>query len=144
MMDLLRLALALTGAAAAPPPRRSLVATGFAVAALGFAGLAVIAAVATSAAALWIGVRPLVGPVGAPLVVAAALLVLALIALGLAHRATRPVPAALPAPSAPSGANDAVLARAALAEATRLVVAHKVPVLLVALLAGWQAGTRAK
>lgn len=136
-MDLLRLALALTGGGLAPPPRRSLAETASAIAAAAFAALAVVAAVACVAVALWIGVRPWVGPIGAPLVVAAALLVLALVAATLARRALRPPAPAVAVPVTTSGSNEALLV-----EAARLVKAHKVPILLAAVLAGVAAGMR--
>ncbi len=134
MLDLLRIALALTGA---PAQRRSSADTIVAVSAAAFTALAVVAALTCAAAALWIGMRPLVGPVGAPLIVAAVLIALALVALALARRALNRNTARVAVATA--GSNEALLT-----EAARLVVAHKVPVLLAAVLAGLAAGTRDK
>lgn len=132
MSDLLRIALALFGTA---PPRRSATESIVAVTASVIAALAVTAALACGAAALWIGMRPLVGPIGAPLIVAAAFLALALVALASTRRALRP-PAT---PTATPGSNAALLV-----EASHLVAAHKVPMLLAAVLAGVAAGSRDK
>ncbi len=134
MSELLRFALTLL---ATPPQRHSSTDTIVALAASAVTGLAVVAAVACAAAATWIGLRPLVGSIGAPLIVAAAFVVVALVGLATARRALRPrpIPAALPT----AGSNEALLV-----EASRLVSAHKVPVLLAAVLAGAVAGSREK
>ena len=85
-------------------------------------------------AALWIAVLPLVGPAGAPLVVAAALAILAVAIIALLrHRDPPPV-------AAPANV-DVIRVLEAASELTR---ADKVPALLAALLAGVVAGARPK
>lgn len=133
MSDLLGLALTLIGT---PARRRSSSDVVVLAAASTFAALTVAAALICAAAALWIGLHPIAGPIGAPLIVAAVLLVLALVASALAHRALRPRPA--PAPTT-VGSTESLLA-----EAAGLVAAHKIPVLLAAVLAGMVAGSRDK
>lgn len=134
MSELLRLALTLL---ATPPQRRSSTDTIVALAATAVVGLAVVAAVACAAAATWIGLHPLVGPIGAPLIVAGAFVVVALVGLTTARHALRPPSTSAAPPAAAS--NEALLV-----EASRLVAAHKAPVLLAAVLAGVVAGSREK
>ncbi len=95
-----------------------LVAAAFAAAALG-----------CGFAALWLYALPLVGPVGAPLVVAGALLVVALALLLLARRMVQ-LPVAAPAPSS----------KAVSAEIDKLMAEHKTEMLLAALVAGMCVG----
>jgi hypothetical protein len=141
MMELVRLALALTGATAAPPPRRSLVRTAAVAALAGLSAVATMAALACAAAGLWIWVRPLAGPAGAAAIVAAAFVVLAIMAMVAARLAAqgRPAAVAAPSPAHPTASSDLLFT-----EAAKLVTTHKIPVLLGALLVGAIAGMREK
>ncbi|TWB43888.1 hypothetical protein [Nitrospirillum pindoramense] len=103
--------------------------------------LAVIGAVGFLCAALWAGLEPTMGPVWTPALVGLALVVLCLILLLVMrmtlNRREPPPPAVNPA----LDLDPEVL----LAEAQRLVVKHKVPALLAAVVAGLvvgNAGTR--
>lgn len=128
LADLARIALAVTRGGekpAAPRSRVTAIVAGVVAVTAGFAGCVCLFV------ALWAWVRPLVGSVGAPLVVAGTLALLCLGAGLTLRRAMRPAPVA---PSATGAGLD---------ELARLVVAHKGPVLLAALLAGLVAsGTR--
>jgi hypothetical protein len=93
----------------------------------GLAAVLVLAAFGCAATALWILVLPALGPVGAPLVVAASLSIVTLIlatAGWLIVRRSRPRPDVVAAPEF------------LLSEATRLFSEHKGAVLLAALVAG--------
>jgi hypothetical protein len=110
--------------------------TGRLAAALVLAGIAVLMACAAwgcFCAALWIELTPALGPVGAPLVVAAVCIVsggvLALFAWELTHRRR-----------ASTVASDLNL-DALLADASRLINEHKGAALLAAVLLGMLAGT---
>ena len=92
------------------------------------------AAIACALAALWLYVLPLVGPTGAPLVVAGVLLVMCLALTVVLRHELRP------RPPPPPGIAPSVL----LAEATRLLNENKAAVLMAALLAGLVAGRRDK
>lgn len=95
------------------------------------AALLAVAAMGCAVAALWIYLLPLLGPVGAPLVAAGALLVLALVLLLVARRALGGrAPRTLPA-------SNGVAATADLA---RLIKDHKIEMLVAALTAGLVAG----
>ncbi len=87
------------------------------------------AAVGCAVAALWIYALPLLGPVGAPLAVAGALLVAALVLLLVARRIVHAKPASAPLPG------DAIAAELAL-----LMKEHKLEMLIAALTAGLVAG----
>jgi hypothetical protein len=98
----------------------------------GLAALLIVAALGCLATALWMSVLPSLGPVGAPLVVAAVLLASALalaLAIWLIMRHGR----------RHSGAGRVV--ELLLAEATDLIKEHKAAVLLAAVLAGVAAAT---
>jgi len=89
-----------------------------------------VAAAGCAVAALWIYALPLLGPVGAPLGVAGALLLAALAVLLVARGALRAKPASAP----PAG--DVLIA----AELLRLVRERKLEMLIAALTAGLVAG----
>lgn len=97
----------------------------------GLAVMLVLAAWGCLCAALWIGLTPSLGPVGAPLAVAGVCLlaagILALVAWGLMRRRRPRV-------------NPELQAEALLAEAGRLINEHKGAALLVAALMGMMAG----
>jgi membrane protein implicated in regulation of membrane protease activity len=97
----------------------------------GLAILLVLAAWGCLCAALWIGLTPSLGPVGAPLAVAGVCLlaagILALVAWGLMRRRRPRI-------------NPELQAEALLAEAGRLINEHKGAALLVAALMGMMAG----
>ena len=127
--DLLRIAVTMIGGAARPAAPRV---TPTAVLAVLVAVAAALAAVVCLFVALWIWARPLVGPAGAPLVVASALGLVALVAALILRRCMRPVavaPVALPI-------------GAALDDLASVVASHKGPALAAALLAGLIAATR--
>ena len=88
------------------------------------------AAVGCAVAALWIYALPLLGPVGAPLAVAGALLIAALVLLLVARRIVHAKPASAPLPG------DAIAA----AELALLMKEHKLEMLIAALTAGLVAG----
>jgi len=93
--------------------------------------LALVAtAVGCAIAALWIYALPLLGPVGAPLAVAGALLIAALVLLLVARRIVRARPASALLPG------DAIAA----AELALLMKEHKLEMLIAALTAGLVAG----
>jgi hypothetical protein len=94
------------------------------------------ASVGCAVAALWVLVLPEVGPVGAPLVAAGALLLLCLPLLVIARSVLRRRPPPPPAPALPDAAVPALL----IAEASRLMEENKGAALLAALLAGATAG----
>jgi hypothetical protein len=97
------------------------------------AALMLLGALGCLAAALWIYTAPHLGPVGAPLVVAAAFVILALILVAVACRSKRP--ARRKAAAAPAAA-------ASLApEIARILKDHKGTVLLAAALAGMAAAS---
>ncbi|HEX3498905.1 MAG TPA: hypothetical protein VHT04_06230 [Stellaceae bacterium] len=98
------------------------------------AALLSVAAMGCGVAALWIYLLPLLGPVGAPLVAAGALLVIALVLLLVARSVLDARPRHAPGP--PDGA-------AAAADLSRLVKEHKLEMLLAALTAGLVAGAPA-
>jgi hypothetical protein len=87
--------------------------------------------------ALWVFVLPEVGPVGAPLIAAAALLFLCLPLLAIARSVLRRRPPPPPAPALPDAAIPALL----VAEASRLLEENTGAALLAALLAGATAGS---
>ena len=89
------------------------------------------ASVGCAVTALWVFVLPEVGPVGAPLVAAAALLLLCLPLLAIARSVLRRPPSP-PATAVPQAALPALL----IAEASRFMAENKVAALLAALLAG--------
>ena len=97
------------------------------------AAVLVTASVGCTSAALWIWAEPRLGPVGAPLAVAGALLVLCLAVLIVMRHVLHPC-------RAPSPPNPAPAPALLLAEATRLFKDHKASVLLAALVAGLAAG----
>lgn len=88
-------------------------------------------------AALWVLVLPKAGPVGAPLIAAAALLLLCLALLATIRFILRRRPAPVPAAAVPDAAVPALL----IAEASRLLDENKGAALLAALLAGATAGS---
>lgn len=90
------------------------------------------AAVGCAVTALWLFVLPEVGPVGAPLIAAAALLLLCLPLLAIARSVLRQRSAPAPAIAVPGVALPALL----IAEASRLMEENKGAALLAALLAG--------
>ena len=92
------------------------------------------AAIACALVALWLGILPQVGPVGAPLVVAGVLLFMCVVLFAVVRYELKP----RPQPAAPSV--PAVL----IADATRLINENKGSVLLAALLAGLAVGGRNK
>jgi hypothetical protein len=97
------------------------------------AAVMMLGALGCLAAALWIYALPSLGPVGAPLVVAAAFLIVTLILVALACRIRRP--ARRKAAAAPAAA-------ASLApEIARILKDHKGTVLLAAALAGMAAAS---
>lgn len=96
------------------------------------AGAFAAASVGCAIAALWIFVLPEVGPVGAPLIAAAALLLVCLALLAIARMILRRRPAPRPATAAPHAAAPGSL----LAEASRLFDENKGAALFAALLAG--------
>jgi len=97
------------------------------------AAVMMLGAIGCLAAALWIYTLPSLGPVGAPLVVAAALLILTLILVAIACRIRRP------------GRRKAAAASSAAAslapEIARILRDHKGTVLLAAALAGMAAAS---
>jgi len=99
------------------------------------AAVLVTASVGCAATALWIWEVPRIGPAGAPLVVAGALLVACLAALALARHALRPR-------RTPSSSDAA--AAALLAEATRVFKENKSTVLMAAFIAGMDAGRKGR
>jgi len=136
MSALIKLALALFDGGAMRFDRQSAARMECVVIATVVAVVSAIAALACLLTALWIYALPYVGEVGAPAVVAAVLLILCfamLLAMRYGPKARRPRPATL-------DAAPALL----LVEATRLLKAHKVPVLIAALLAGLIAGQSEK
>jgi hypothetical protein len=104
------------------------------VASLGAAAACIlgIAAIGCAAASLWIFAIPRLGPAGAPLVVAFALLAIGLAVVMLTGRRLkrRRTPP-------PSSAEASLM----LADAMRLLKDHKAAVLMTALLAGFAAGS---
>jgi hypothetical protein len=113
--------------------RRNGVAAGCAVAGAAFAA----ASIGCAVAALWVFVLPKVGPVGAPLIAAAALLSACLTLLAIMRSILRRRPTPLPAAVVPPAADPAVL----IAEAMRLFDENKGAALLAAVLAGISAGS---
>jgi hypothetical protein len=96
-----------------------------------------IASVGCAVAALWVFVLPEVGPVGAPLIAAAALLLLCLSLLAIIRSILRRRPAPLPTAVVTGAAIPALL----IAEASRLMEQNKGAALFAALLAGATAGS---
>lgn len=136
MSALIKLALALFDGGAMRFDNRSAARMECVVIATVVAVAAAMAALACLLTALWIYALPYVGEVGAPAIVAAALLILCfalLLAIRYAPKARRPRPASLEAAPAQL-----------LAEAARLIKAHKVPVIIAALVAGLIAGQNEK
>jgi len=128
------LKLALTALAASSQTSALKIFTGRMLAAGVIAGIATVltaAAWGCLCAALWIGLTPALGPVGAPLAVAGLCIVvagiLALIAWGLVRRRRARV-------------NSALQMDALLAEGSRLIGEHKGAALLAAALLGMLAG----
>jgi hypothetical protein len=99
------------------------------------AAVMMLAALGCLAAALWIYTLPCLGPVGAPLVVAGAFLILTLILVAIACRIRRP--GRRKAAAAPAAASLAP-------ELARILRENKGTVLLAAALAGMAAGGRRK
>lgn len=95
------------------------------------------AAAGCAVAALWVFVLPEVGPVGAPLIVAAALLLVCLSLLAISRSILGRRPAPRPGAAVPAAAGPGVL----IAEASRLFGESKGVALLAALLAGATAGS---
>jgi hypothetical protein len=95
-----------------------------------------IASVGCVVTALWVFVLPEVGPVGAPLIAAAALFLVCLPLLLIAQSVLRRPRQTLPARALPDAAIPALL----IAEASRLLEENKGAALLAALLAGATAG----
>ena len=96
------------------------------------AAAAMLGALGCLAAALWIYTLPSLGPVGAPLVVAAAFAIVTLILVAVACRVRRPGPRK--AAGAPAAASLAP-------ELARILKEHKGTVLLAAALAGMAAAS---
>lgn len=94
------------------------------------------ASVGCGVAALWIFVLPAVGPVGAPLIAAGALLLLCVALVVTIRGILRRRPAPISAAAVPDAAIPALL----IAEASRLLDENKGAALLAALLAGAVAG----
>jgi hypothetical protein len=94
------------------------------------------ASVGCAVTALWVFVLPEVGPVGAPLIAAAALLLLCLSLLAIARSVLRRRSPPLPATVVP----DITLPALLIGEASRLLEENKGAALLVALFAGATAG----
>jgi hypothetical protein len=92
------------------------------------AAVMMLGALGCLAAALWISTLPSLGPVGAPLVVAAAFLILTLILVAVACRIRRP--GRRKAATAPAAASSLA------PEIARILRDHKGTVLLAAALAG--------
>lgn len=131
MGSLLKLALSALASSQSPALR---IFTGRVVAAAVLGGLAVLlgaAAWGCLCAALWLGLTPSLGPVGAPLVVAGACVVFAAILGFVAWNLTR---------RRRPTVNPALQAEALLAEASRLINEHKGAALLGAALIGMMAG----
>ncbi len=117
--------------------RRMTAAAWFALLATTFA----TASVGCGVAALWIFMLPAVGPVGAPLIAAGALLLLCLALVATIRGILRRGPTPISAAAVPDAAIPALL----IAEASRLLDENKGAALLAALLAGAVAGdTRRK
>jgi hypothetical protein len=110
--------------------RRSTYQIGMAVALMSVTLICEAGAIGCTATAIWIFSAPAIGPGGAALVTAGALLVPCLIVL----IACRPAPAARTQVAQAAGELD--LINVAASEALRLVRDHKVPMLLAAFLAG--------
>jgi hypothetical protein len=123
LLDLSRLADRLTRRA-----RRGAIALAFAFAAT----LLAAAAIGCTIAALWLFLQPRLGPVGAPLAAAGALLLLALVALLVARRVLKRQPALLAHPIDPSSL---------IAEIGQLMKSDKSSLLIAAAVAGLLAGT---
>ena len=103
------------------------------VLAVSLAGVCALAATGCGLAALWIQTEPVLGPAGAPALVAGVLAALGLAALAVAwslRKSRQPPP------------NPAATAEILLAEITRITQAHAGPMLLAALAAGLTAGSR--
>jgi hypothetical protein len=96
----------------------------------GLAAMLVLAAFGCAATALWIAVLPALGPVGAPLVVAAGLSIVTLIVAMIGWQIVR---------HGRQSSGVAVTPEFVLSEATRLFSEHKGAVLLAALVAGMAA-----
>ena len=96
----------------------------------GLAAMLVLAAFGCAATALWIAVLPALGPVGAPLVVAAGLSIVTLIVAMIGWQIVR---------HGRQRSGVAVTPEFLLSEATRLFSEHKGAVLLAALVAGMAA-----
>jgi hypothetical protein len=95
------------------------------------------ASVGCAVTALWVFILPEVGPVGAPLIAAAALLLLCLPLLAMARSVLRRRSPPIPATAVPDAAMPVLL----IAEASRLLEENKGAALLAALLAGATAGS---
>ena len=98
------------------------------------------AAVGCAITALWVFVLPEVGPVGAPLIAAAALLLLCVPLFVIARSLLRRRSPRLPATAVPDVALPALL----MTQASRLLEENKGAALLAALLAGVTAGGLAR
>jgi hypothetical protein len=96
------------------------------------AGICATASAGCAVAALWVFVLPRVGPVGAPLIAAAALLLLCLALLATSRVMLRRRPAPIASATLSGSTAPALL----IAEATRLFGDNKGAALLAALLAG--------
>ena len=96
----------------------------------GVATISILAALGCAAAALWIFTLPLLGTIGAPLVVAATLTAMTLILATAAWFIMR---------YSRRGLSDATAPQSLLSEATRLFDEHKAPILLAAVVAGMAA-----
>lgn len=136
MGNLVKLAgLLLVGFARTGNVRDCLIRTTAAALCATLAAVLALAALGCAATALWIFALPALGPVGAPLVVAAVLSTLILVlamAIWLIHRGGR---------RQASADTDPQLL---LAGATRLFSEHRAAALLAAVVAGVVAGTRAR
>ncbi|MEJ0048037.1 MAG: hypothetical protein WDN04_19390 [Rhodospirillales bacterium] len=137
--DLIRLALAIAEGRVAQSVRRTAGRAAYLAATAALVAGCALGVVGCLLTALWIYVLPHVGAVGAPLVVAAVLLVIGLGVLALMHRAARP----RRAPVAADPGRAALLAELSnLGEISELVRAQKGPALIAALVAGLMAGSR--
>jgi hypothetical protein len=96
----------------------------------GLAAMLILAVLGAAAAALWIFTLPSLGPVGAPLVVAAALSTVTLIVAAAAWLAIR---------QSRRRSDSAIAPQLLLSEAMRLLNEHKGAVLLAAVVAGMAA-----
>lgn len=134
--NLITVAAALTGNRLARHGREAAGRIAILAAATFVASISAMAAIGCSLWALWVYTLPLAGPVGAPLIVAAALLAICIAALAAARQSLRPRRRGMSAQTLTS----ASLSR----EASALFKDQKSALLLSALLAGVVAGSSRK